>query len=245
MIKVFGGQIDEFLECSVSYVLTDVPKNEWPPYGNDDTLKRANSSNVKLMSLSDLIIWCSKYISSQSSSDDDDETKLQINNLQEPFIKFEDANCKHAPITKELKKWPDLNLSPQLGKPIFWDPSQTTPASTVSTTNTPTTAKQPQLQNQPRGVKRRNPMYCEICNQKGIENLDEHLQSKHHKINSERLDWSDVHSVIRSVPQLSCLGNISRITTTIRPTEHHEFLCLHKVDTASQLFVNPTSNKVL
>ena len=249
MIKVFGGQIDEFLESSVSYVLTDVPKNEWPPYGNDDTLKRAKNQNIKFMSLSDLINWCSKYISSQSSSDDDDETKIQINDLHEPYLKFEDIHCKFAPIAKELKKWPEVNLSPQLGKSIFWDPSQTTPASTVSTNQIPpqnsNTTKQPQAQNPPRGVKRRNPVYCEICNQRAIENLDEHLNSKQHKINSDRLDWTDVHSVMASVPKLSCLGNIPRITTTIRPTEHHEFLCLHKVETASQLFVNPTSNKVL
>lgn len=229
LIKVFGGQIDQFLENSVSYVLTDVPKQEWPPLGNDDTLKRARNTNVKLMSLKDLIIWCSQYISSQSSSDEDDESKASVNELNEPFLKFEDLNCYYSPTVKEFVKWPEVNISAHLpvGKSIFSDSgplTQLPPPTPNHTAN--------------HGIRRRHPVFCEICSQKIVDKIEDHVQTPLHKSNTEKMNWSEVNGVIESLPTLSTLNARRPSSLTPKPniSEHQEFLCLHKVESISQLF---------
>lgn len=121
LIKLFGGQIEHFLDHEVTYILTDVPKSEWPPYGTDPMLEKAVQYKVKPMHLKDLLLFCSHYIASQSSSEDDDETRALIKQLQQPFIKFEDIDGKFAPSTKEFVKWPELNLdvTVPVGKSFF------------------------------------------------------------------------------------------------------------------------------
>lgn len=297
-IRLFGGQIDQFLETSVSYVLTDVPKNEWPPNGHDDTLKKARANSVKLMSYNDLVAWCSKYISSQSSSDEDDETKANITELREPFIKFEDINCHYSPTVREFIKWPEININALTpGKSIFSDPSSlTTPNQSANHINHPNNSAQitqqaislkttnqnlntsvstntanhqpaplansniingmgvvsPQINSlhkgaiqinhnlAQRGVRRKHGVYCEICNQKINEKIEEHIQTQQHRSNSEKTNWSEVISVIDSLPSLSTL-NMRRLSNFTLSNEHPEFVCLHKMDSVSQLFVH--SNK--
>lgn len=307
-IRVFGGQIDLFLDNSVSYVLTDVPKIEWPPNGIDETLQKARSMNVKLMSLSDLLIWCSQYISSQSSSDEDDELRANINELREPFIKFEDLNCYYAPTVKELVKWPEINLSTSipLGRSIFSDssllstPNQSTnnilhnhpnnsaqitqQAASLKTNNLMINATSTSTANQPppsplanpnqvngvngvgapltahhvikhvasqsninhpisnqqqnvaqRMLKRRNPVYCEICNLRITDKIEDHIKTASHRANIERVNWNEVSSVIKSLPSFTTL-NKRRITSITPTNSEQEFFCLHKVESVSQIF---------
>lgn len=325
LIKIFGGQIDEFLESTVSYVLTDIPKREWPPVGTDDILKRARTQNVKLMSLHDLTLWCSKYLSSQSSSDEDDDSKVQVVELREPYIKFEDINGYYAPTAKEIPNWPIFNQSCPNGRALFQDcwpitlgggyltkPSPSTTQTpnhsvqltpqmtnskniavtpTVSSSNmtaninqslatplahsnivngqvaisqvltsldpsskpnqaaknlstqqptTPiTTNNNLQLNNnaQARGVKRRHLVYCEVCNLKLSGKLEDHIQSAPHKTNMSRLNWTEIQSVIQSIPSFSSLSKMRKgPNESIRLSDQHEFLCLHKVESVSQLF---------
>jgi len=300
LIRLFGGQIEQFLDHEVTYVLTDVSKNEWPPNGRDSTLEKAFNHGVKIMSLHDLLLWCSQYLCSQFSSDDDEETRANTNQLRQPFIKFEDMNCHYSPSIKEFIRWPSVNLTTNLpvGKSFFNDSSVvSTPNQSANNTNHPnnsaqltqqatsvrvltshlvtnstSVANQPsnsnnnnfngrmiqqnnliqtnaaknsvQLANQHahRGVRRRHSAYCEICNQKIADRIEEHIQTPAHKANTEKLNWSEVSSVIDSLPSLSTL-NMLRLTNLAPPDgiEHQEFLCLHKVDSVSQLFCN--SNK--
>lgn len=303
LIKAFGGQIDEFLECGVSYVLTDVLKAEWPdrlPKGCDETLRRALESGVKLMSFHDLLKWCSRYLASPSSSDEDEEIKAQINRLQAPFIKFEPLRGNFAPVARELRSLPEPNLAPKMGTSIFLDPNPQTSTPTVSL-NTTTTANhlphnnsaqltpqaissrmtpititpfksiniksqvasplinftpnsanavitqlKQQHQNHSSGPpmrqhKRRHPAYCEICNQRPTVSIEEHCQSTSHLENLKKLDWTDVHSVISSLPRMETLTNLGRDCTLqlTAPTKNFEFVPLHKmgsVESVSQLF---------
>lgn len=263
LIKVFGGQIEQFLDHEVNYVLTDIPKSEWPPHGRDNILETARNYNVKLMSLPDLLGWCSRYVYSQSSSDDDDELKGK--NIIPPFIKFEDKNCHYAPTVKELQSWPELNLSGPLpvGKPLFSDiingtrtpnqssnfnrpdnSAQLTQQACARTATPNLNASSSTNPLNPSGaprVKRRHPIYCEICSQRISDRIEDHMLSQAHKNNTDKLDWSEVSSVIDSLPSLSTLS-VRRLAIPHEEVfKHQEFLCLHKVDSVSQLFFN--SNK--
>lgn len=301
LIKTFGGQIEQFLDSLVAYVLTDIPKNEWPPNGHDPLLERARKSNVKLMSVNDLTIFSFKYLTSQSSSDDDDEIRANLRQLQPPFIKFEDEHSRYAPSVREFKSWPELHINSSLtiGKSFFSDansigtPSQSlnhaqhpncsaqltqqaistrhntlpmTPSAHTALNNnpqqSPSNSVAPNqsnliltsgvrnclfqagshiLRTQPQqgAVRRRHSVYCEICNIKIHDKIEEHVQTSAHRANTDKLDWSDVSQVIDSLPKLSSL-NMRRITNLSSPTgiDHQEFFCLHKVDSVSQLFFN-------
>lgn len=250
LIKLFGGQIEQFLDHEVSYVLTDIPKSEWPPYGQDSMLEKARNYGVKLMSLQDLLMWCSKYVSSQSSSDDDDET-ANVKELKQPFIKFEDINCQFAPSVKEFAHWPEVNYNGNqpVGKSIFNDSTLLcTPNQSVNNIIHPNNSAQltPQAnslrssipqslfqQQQHRGARKRHSIYCEICNHKVCDRVEDHIQTQGHIINTDRTNWNDVHSVVESLPSLNTL--ILRRLTNLTPPKG-EFLCLHKVDSVSQLF---------
>lgn len=242
LIKLFGGQVEIFLDNEVKYVLTDIPKGEWPPHGRDTMLERAtNTKNSKLLSLHDLRIYCSHYLTAPASSDEDEEFRSSIKELCKPFIKIEDANCQHMPSVKEFRQWPQI-LSPesiQLGRSIFSDspsqPSTPTPSSQNTT--------QPQ---QTRGVKRRHAILCEICNQRinPTETIDDHIKTEKHKENTGQLNWSEVRSVIESLPSFGTL-NMRRLTNGQRESNGstlQEFVCLHKVDSVSQLFFNSNRN---
>lgn len=145
LIKTFGGQIEQFLDSLVSYVLTDIPKNEWPPHGHDPLLERARKSDVKLMSVNDLTIFSFKYLTSQSSSDDDEEIRANLRQLQPPFIKFEDEHGRYAPSIKEFKSWPEVHLSYSLpiGKSFFSDANSTgTPSQSLNQAHHPNCSAQ-------------------------------------------------------------------------------------------------------
>lgn len=248
IIKLFGGQLETFLDLDVSYVLTDVPKSEWPPDGTDIMLRKAVDHGVKLMSLSDLTLFCSNYIASQSSSDGDDETKASIKNLRPPFIKFEDTKGQYAPTVKEFLQWPELRLAPfnelgytnlQVGKSFFNDNA----GSEHGSTRTPVVTNEILNANNNnvvhRGVKRRQTVYCEICNRKVDEKIEDHILTPAHLTCTEKQDWRDVNSVIDSLPSLSTL-NMRRLTnlTQSNGLGHQEFFCLHKMESVSQLFLN-------
>lgn len=242
LIKLFGGQIEQFLDHEVSYVLTDIPRSEWPPQGRDRMLQNAIKWGVKLMSLNDLLAWCSQYVSSQSSSDEDDEgTNVKV--LQKPFIKFEDMYERYAPSVREFSQWPELNLHGNLpvGKSIFNINNSNLSTPNQSANITPQVVQVAHAG--PRGVRRRN-VFCEICNQKVNERTEDHITTDQHKLNTESLDWSQVQTVIDSLPSLSTL-NMRRLTNLTPPNgvEHHEFLCLHKVESVSQLFFNSQSTQ--
>lgn len=233
LIRIFGGQIDEFLESTVSYVLTDIPKREWPENGgSDDILKRARGQNIKLMSLYDLTLWCSSYLSSQSSSDEEDEIRVQVTELHQPYIKFEDINGYYAPTAKEFPNWPgSLALSQLQPIPTGVGPNhltrRTDTEQQIHTNNTNI--------NQSRGVKRRHSIFCEICNLKLSDKLEDHVQSVTHKTNMTKSNWNDLHSVINSLPGFASLCS-SKSPSISRLSEPNEFLCLHKVETFSQFF---------
>lgn len=223
LINTFGGQIETFLEQDVSYVLTDVPKREWPPHCKDSTLELALRLNVKLMSIRDLFEWCSKYATSQFSSDDDDDaTRANVKRIKAPFFKFEDANCRFAPSVKEFARWPEVNMvNLPLGRSIFSD------------TNILGT---PQQQQQYTGFKKRNSPHCEVCNQKILDRIEDHIQTDVHRDNINRIDWTQVKKVVDGLPSFSTL-NMKRLTNlTSPPNGFEEFLCLHKVESVSQLF---------
>lgn len=232
LIKIFGGQIETFLDNEINYVLTDLPKEYWPPNANqkDDVLEKAHNQSIKIMSVRDLVIWCQRYISSQSSSDEDDDPN-HIRLLQPPYIKHEDSNCHYTPCVREFAQWPEVNLSGNipLGKSIF---SDSTPISTpIHSTNN---------QQQQHGVRRRHSIYCEICSTK-TDKIEEHCSTEEHKQNTDKFNWATVVGIIQSLPSLSTL-NMRRLTNISVPKGNEEFLCLHKVDTVSQLFVKQSTN---
>lgn len=268
VIKVFGGQIEEFLDkTSTSYLLTDIPTQEWPPNGKDTTLQAGITHALKLMSFQNLINYCREYLLSQSSGDEDEELKVQTTELRAPFIKFEDTRCKYSPSVKELNEWPEINLDAPLmpGQTIFgfnhanattqptpsprpssgkvWPATMTTPRAnqppTTLMTQSKTVAKQTVTSAQHcRRVLRKNTTYCELCGVKvGPEKLEEHLDSSEHKSNIENAKWVEVESVIDSLPSLDSLITRKRVQLT-NLDEHQEFLCLHKVETISQMFLN-------
>jgi hypothetical protein len=266
VIKAFGGQIEEFLDkTSVSYLLTDIPSEEWPPNGKDPILQIGVNHAVKIMSYQNLIIYCREYLLSQSSSDEDDELKVQTTELRAPFIKIEDTRCKYVPSVKELTEWPEINLDTPLmpGQTIFGfnnaNTTNTQPTPTprqISTPKQPSTPKpiptprpnngnfimalsNPKVApNQCRRVIRRNAVYCELCGSRHADRqLEEHLESSEHKSNIENAKWGEVESVIDSLPSLDSLIKCKRVQLT-NLEEHQEFLCLHKVETISQMFLN-------
>lgn len=255
LIKLFGGQIEQFLETTISYVLTDIPKSEWPPHGNDNVLVRARQTNVKLMSLNELISWCSKYVNSQSSSDDDDDgSGARIRPLVSPFIKLEDYNCCFSTSVREFASWPTINLNQDIpiGKSIFCDnhPQLGTPNTSVNNVtnhinqlNNTSAQLTPQAM-QPRGARRKHSVFCEICNIRLTDKIDDHILTPMHIANTEKLDWTDVNQVIDCLPSLSSL-NRHRLSDLSVPkgAEYQEFVCLHKMDSVSQLF--HTSGKVI
>lgn len=223
LIRQFGGQIEQFLDHEVNYVITDVPKEEWP---QNDMLQNALKLKVRrLISLGDLLDWCFQYIASQSNSDEDDDP-----HLKPPFLRFEDMRSYFAPTFKEFQFWPEIRSHQlPLGKSVFSDPSSPHIPSSLPTT--PLNIAQ-------RGVKRKG-VYCEICNIKINVRIEDHVNTQAHKANTEKMNWAEVSSVIESLPSLSTL-NMRRITNLTPPNgvEHQEFLCLHKVESVSQLFSN-------
>lgn len=254
LIKLFGGQIEQFLETSISYVLTDIPKSEWPPHGNDSVLVRARQNNIKLMSLAELISWCSKYVNSQSSSDDDDDQGARIKLLTSPYIKLEDYNCCFATSVREFVAWPTicLNQDIPIGKSIFCDnyPQLGTPNTSVNNVtnqinqlNNTSAQLTPQAM-LPRGAKRKHSVFCEVCNIRLTEKIDDHISTQTHMANIEKLDWTDVDKVIDCLPGFNSL-NRHRLSDLSVPkgAEYQEFVCLHKMDSVSQLF--HTSGKVI
>lgn len=125
LIKIFGGQVDQFIERGLNYILTDLPKSLWPPQGNDPIIVRAVNNGLKIMSFEQMLSWCQQYTANPSSSDEDDESKYKVNELREPFLKSEDFHRQYAPTVREFSKWPEINVSAPipLGKSIFNDPS--------------------------------------------------------------------------------------------------------------------------
>lgn len=226
LIKSFGGQIEQFLDSSVSYVLTDTPQDMWPPNGKDHLLERAYAMDVKLMSASNLFYWCQDYLQQASSSDDDDENRPKVRTLMYPYIKIEDFNCQYAPSVKELSNWPEINLSAplQIGRSIF---SNTSLLSTP--TQTTTQVIQQNQQHQDHGpIKRRHYTYCEICGIKIFDKVEDHIQSQTHRLNTEKTDWKDLDSVIKSLPSFNTLN--MRVNDLKPPNGvDDEFVCLHKV----------------
>lgn len=278
LIKSFGGTVETFLDNEISYLLTDVPKDEWPSNWNgEDTkkecplqshqfflekrnsqvpdrdprhrqLEQACNRGTKLISLSDLLSFCAKYVTSNSSSDEDDELKATIKELQQPFLKHEDINYQFAPSTKEFVRWPELNIntSLQVGRSFFSDPSsQVSSPRPVVTSNLSKSSTKNGFLAPVQGVRRRNSVYCEICNLKIVDKIEDHIQTPAHKTNTEKLNWTEVSSVIDSLPSLSTL-NMRRLTNLTPPNgiEHQEFLCLHKVESVSQLFFNSNNSIV-
>lgn len=273
LIRLFGGQIEQFLDNEVTYVLTDIPKDEWPPYGRDSLLESARHHKVKLMSLDDLLIWCQNYLNSQFSSDEEEESKSDVRLLQKPCIKFEDLHGHFAPTTKELLQWPELNLNKSIpvGRPLFSVHSATAqsaptpvkqqhqqplvPAAAAPValpshhhqpiTNPPNSTHNNHINSANSNSKlssrplfrRGKPFFCEICNVKVAEDIEEHIANTNHQVNASKIDWTQVSLVIESLPSLSTL-NMRRLTNLTPPNgvEHQEFLCLHKVDSVSQLF---------
>lgn len=219
LIKIFGGQIDEFLDHEISYVLTDIPKSSWPPNGDDEILLKAKTYKVKIMSLHDLRAFCFKYVTSQSSSDEDDETEVNL----KAYIKFEPLSGTVAPTMREFNQWPEPNFNVTIGRSIFSD-GIITPNNSTQTT----------------AVRRRCSIYCDICALKVNESVEEHIKSPAHQLNTEKLSWTDVQQVISSLPSLSTL-NKRRISDLKPPegSEQTEFICLHKVESVSQLFDKP------
>lgn len=210
-IKLFGGQIEQFLDNEVNYVLTDIPRSEWPPQGRDSILQNASRLGVKLMSLDDLRRWCSKYVSSQSSSDEDDEA-TDITRLKTPFIKIEDSNCRYRPIYREFNQWPRLTFNE----------NQQAAKSPINNNN---------------NNRRRRSFFCELCNINVSERIEDHIENEQHKLKIEEEKWSPVYKVMDSIPSISTL-NMRRLTNLTPPDgqEHQEFICLHKVDSVDQLF---------
>lgn len=266
LIKSFGGQIEQFFGNDVNYVLTDILKQDWPPNGSDPTLNKACQFNVKLLSHNDLIAWCTKYINSPSSSDDDNEQIAGVKWLRKPFIKIEDMDGRYAPLVIEFDRWPELNTENLVvGKSFFTDIHQVPSTSRGSTTINRPNDNSAQLTQQVlslksntvnltpmpstpvpgvRGVKRRHSVYCEICNQKLTDRIEEHIETQAHKDNIDKLDWSEVIEVIESLPGFDTL-NRHRLSNLSIPEgiEPQEFLCLHKLDSVSQLFNRPSNRE--
>lgn len=268
LIKLFGGKIEQFLDCKVSYVLTDIPKADWPPDGNDATLKRAYDNKIKILSYFNLVTWCHNYLASQSgNSDEDDDAKANVNQLREPYIKFEDISCRFAPTAKEFVKWPEINVTSNLplGKSIFNDSNLlSTPTQSLNNVNHPNNSAQltqqaamnqvatnntantnthnntvnnnngPKTPANHRAGKRKPPVYCEICNTRIHERIDDHILTQAHTSNLDKFNWSEVTSVIASLPGLGAF-NPRRIAPP-RPCERQEFVPLHKIESISQLF---------
>uniref|UniRef100_A0A6G1SBU2 Uncharacterized protein n=1 Tax=Aceria tosichella TaxID=561515 RepID=A0A6G1SBU2_9ACAR len=267
VIKAFGGQIEEFLDkTTVSYLLTDIPSEQWPPNGKDSTLQIGVNHAVKIMSFQNLINYCREYLISQSSSDEDEELKVQTTELRAPFIKFEDTRHKYAPSVRELPEWPEINLDAPLqpGQTIFgFNPAHANTTPTPSpkptsavwpsnnihiktrqqhTTQMMTPKASPATPNmhanQCRRMLRKNATHCELCGVRvAPEKLEEHIDSHEHTSNVENAKWGEVESVIDSLPSLDSLITRKRVQLT-NLDEHQEFLCLHKVETISQMFLN-------
>lgn len=200
-------------------------------------LERAISTkNSKPISLHDLRIFCSKYLASGTSSDEDDDPRNGIREIRKPYIKIEDSNCQHMPSVREFDPWPQIlpveNI--QLGRSIFSDlPSQ--PGTPV-----PTSRNTAQQLPQTRGVKRRHAIQCEICDRKvgPNETIEEHIKTEKHQEKTGTLNWSAVKGVIESLPGFGTL-NMMRLTNGQKESSgdnFQEFLCLHKVESVSQLF---------
>jgi hypothetical protein len=247
VIRAFSGQIEECLDkTTTSYLLTDIPQEEWPPRGKDPILQRGINHAFKIMSYQNLINYCREYLIASSSSDDDDDLRMLTMNLRTPFIKFEDSRYKYQPTVKELAEWPEINLDEPLGpgQTIFGfnhannaninsrtrqNSTHVMTAKTLPNSNVPQGPQPPKL--------RRNAIYCELCGTRVVDKLDEHMESQEHKSNIENARWGDLESVIDSLPSLDSLISSKRVQLT-SAEEPQEFLCLHKVESLSQMFRN-------
>lgn len=242
LINTFGGQVEQFLEQTVSYVLTDIPKNEWPPQCRDTILEGALKLGVKLMSINDLMLWCRKY--AVSSDDDDEIAKGTIKLIEAPFLKFEDVSGLYAPSYKQFGQWPELNVTQQNQQQQFqqqqFQQQQLQQQQQQQFQQFPQQPQQQQLQKQQqtpqqhRGAKKRHSVYCEICSVKINDEIEDHIKTEAHKINTNKVDWTEVNNVIYSLPGLSTL-NMKRLST-LSPMEPQEFVCLHKFESITQLF---------
>lgn len=299
LINTFGGQVEQFMDATVSYVLTDKSRKEWPPHTKDTILEQAIRLGIKLMSKDELESWCLDYAISPISSDDDN-TKGNIRCMKQPFLKFEDVHQRFAPSFKEFGRWPDINVTQlgnlPIGRSFFSDthlfstpnnstanqhpnnsaqltqqatnsirtntanisitsahttnfhfnhqnltspPHNLNPLVAPNPANNKSTMNLQQIQQQQqRGVKRRHTVYCEVCCLKITDKIEEHIKTESHRINTDKVDWSEVNMVINSLPSLNLLNRKRLSTLTLPPNgiEHEEFLCLHKVESVSQLF---------
>lgn len=217
VIRLFEGQIEQFLDRNVSYVLTDVPKKNWPPASKDSILESALSLAIKLMSAVDFATWCAKYIGESSSGDEDDENRPKVKLLKQPFIKIEDADCYYAPSVKELTSWPEVNLTTPLpiGCSVFSDPH------IISTSNQSANNQT----NQTPHLKRHHPFWCEICSVKIVDTIDNHVKTQEHERNIAKTDFKEIYSVITSISTFNM-----RLSNLKPPDDLQEFVCLHKVD---------------
>lgn len=223
-IKLFGGSVEQFLDNEIDYVLTDIPKDLWPPNGDDEQLNTAMRCMAKLLSYKDLIIYCSKYLRATSSSDDDDET---ITQLKEPSIKFEDVEHKYQPVAKHFSCWPELNLNASVNSSIFSENiAADKQTSSIPGNGTAGTTGKTSVRT------KKSKFYCDICCIKVIDTIEGHENSEKHKESLKRFDWGDVESVIGSLPSLSTM-NRRPIHRICHDKKDEEFFCLHNVEPMS------------
>ncbi|KAG9511311.1 Acetylcholine receptor subunit beta-like 1, partial [Fragariocoptes setiger] len=239
LIRTFGGRIEQFLDQEVDYLVTDFPRDVWPPIGTDLVLQRAISIGVKLMSADELVYFCKKYCSTTC----DNENKIDARELRAPFIKYQDVTCRFAPSFKEFTAWPEIDTSKPvpIGRSFFTgnepQPSQPHTQQLQQQTGTTNGTTNPQNQNI-RKIRHRE-VYCELCSAKvgAKDELELHFASTKHKENVAKADWKEVCSVIDSLPALDAVVS-PNVTpnglTKLRLTNlngSQQFLPLHDIMT--------------
>lgn len=253
LIRSFGGQIEQFLTKEISFVLTDIPDNA------DPILENAHRLNAKIMSLKQLVKFAHEYAKASGGSDENDNA---IADAERYFNKI--GTERPDAICRDFRQLPIIRIRKnlQIGQSIFEDPVAPTemfptnnvipcnqyiaqppvsPSLTATPTPHATPNATPNTSQREQGVRRRNSPYCEICDIRIVGKIEEHVQTPAHKDNSAKLDWSPLDTIINTLPSLSTLSTMRRLTNYITD-EHKEFICLHKTESISQLFDHSKNN---
>lgn len=240
LVQTFGGIIEDFLEpAPKTNLLTDIDKSEWDDTNKHKTLQRARAFGIRILSYNWLADFCSRYVNSQSSGDEDDAIKVQSTEPRAPYIKYEDFRQEYRPTFKEFLEWPKVNITDKLacGQSIFSIAQLSTQPPTPRPTNCTNTKQSStqQMLNVRRPLRR---VTCELCGLKfeQSDKIEEHLESQEHKAKVAETKWDDVISVIDSLPSIDTLVTPKRAQPDNYEDDRESFVCLHKLETIDRLF---------
>lgn len=206
-------------------MVTNISSNVTKKTQTTDVLELGRIWNIKIIQSIDMLDFCKKHLSPDLTTNTSITSK-QIIHLRSPFIKIEDNLLNNKPNYKEFYEWPEINyqfqdVCPFIKKKVQKNLIQNTQSLeglalnnqlndklTNNLTEDKTFDKNETIIK--KTIKRRIPLYCEICSTE-FDDISKHLMSDYHiKYTQNEDNYRDLKSVISSLPRFNETQNNSK-----------------------------------